>query len=125
MSARSTTEARRAGWMILGLLAIPVVSVSSVALLADVASTTDPTALVVGIPATLGGLVMGALVFRVARAVHSGAVAVRALLSVVAVGADRLVDLVVPGIVERRSVRPVLVLMPARVGRRGPPVSRR
>lgn len=121
VSTRSQTEARRAAWMILGLLAIPVLSVTSAALVADAASSTDPVAAVVGIPATLGGLLMGALVFRLARVVHSGAVALRAHLLGAGVGALG----VVAEAVRPRSVsaerRPSLVLVPARVGRRGPP----
>ena len=125
VSPRPTSEARRAGWMILGLLAIPVFSVSSVALVADVASTTDPTAAVVGIPATLAGLLMGALVFRLARVARSGAIAVRAIFTAMFADVDRLVVSATDALVADAALRPAHVLVPARVGRRGPPGSRR
>lgn len=125
VSPRPASEARRAGWMILGLLAIPVFSVTSVALLADVASTTDPTAAVVGVPATLAGLVMGALVFRLARVARSGAIAVRAILTAVFADVDRLIVSTTDALVADAAMRPALVLVPASVGRRGPPASRR
>jgi len=111
--------------MILGLLAIPVFSVTSVALLADVASTTDPTAAVVGVPATLAGLVMGALVFRLARVARSGAIAVRAILTAVFADVDRLVVAATDALVADATPRPARVLVPSRVGRRGPPTSQR
>jgi hypothetical protein len=111
--------------MIFGLLAIPILSVSSAALLADVASTTDPAAAVVGIPATLGGLVMGALVFRLARVAHSGAVAVRAVLLRLAGDARLLVDRVSRPSSPGAAMRPALLLVASRQGQRGPPVSLR
>jgi hypothetical protein len=111
--------------MIFGLFAIPVLSVTSVALAADVASTTDPTAALVGIPATLAGLVTGALVFRLARVAHSGAVAVRAVFAALFVGVDHLVVSAAGAFLADAIRRPALVLVPARVGRRGPPVLRR
>lgn len=119
------SEARRAGWMILGLLAIPVASVTTVALLADVASTTDPAAAMAGIPATLGGLVMGALVFRLGRAAYSGAVALRAIVLAHTADVRPAVAHGWRSLVAGAEVRPALVLVPARVGRRGPPVRSR
>jgi hypothetical protein len=111
--------------MILGLLAIPVFSVTSVALVADVASTTDPTAAVVGIPATLAGLLMGALVFRLARVARSGAIAVRAIFTAMFADVDRLVVSATDALVADAALRPAHVLVPSRVGRRGPPGARR
>ena len=111
--------------MILGLFAIPVLSVSSAALLADVASTTDPAAAAVGIPATLAGVVMGALVFRLARVAHTGAIAVRAILSAGRAQAYRLLVGVSHPVVGTMGTWPAPVLVPARVGRRGPPLSLR
>lgn len=125
MGRRPPSEARRAGWMILGLLAIPVLSVSSVALLADVASTTNPAAAVTGIPATLAGLLAGALMFRVARAARSGAVAAWAILAARVGEVDRHLLAVGETLVVGAAVRPVHVLVPSRVGRRGPPRFRR
>lgn len=111
--------------MILGLFAIPFLSVTTAALLADVASTTDPAAAAVGIPATLGGVVMGTLVFRLARAARSGAVALRAVLLSRLGGGDRFVGATSHRVVTIVGLRPAPVLVPARVGRRGPPPSRR
>lgn len=110
--------------MILGLFAIPFLSVTGAALLADVASTTDPAAAAIGIPATLGGVVMGALVFRLARAARSGAVALRAVLARLG-GGDRFVGATSRQVLTVVGLRPAPVLVPARVGRRGPPLSRR
>lgn len=107
--------------MILGLLAIPVLSVTSAALVADIASTTDPTAALVGIPATLGGVVTGALVLRVIRSVHTGAIAVwHAVLTAIR-HAGAAIDLAVTALVvdDVRSARPAVA--PVAVGRRGPP----
>ena len=118
---RQHSEAGRAGWMIFGLLAIPFLSVTSVALVADVASTTDPTAAAVGIPATLFGVLVGSLVFRLARAARSGAVALRDGLVAAAGAAPRIPEVAQP-LMAGVSPRPQLVLVPARVGRRGPPV---
>jgi len=108
--------------MILGLLAIPILSVSSAAMLADVASTTDPAAAAVGIPATLGGVVMGALVFRLARVMRSGAVAIRAVITAAHARAERVLTSVSSPISLSSSLRPATVLVPTRVGKRGPPV---
>ena len=121
VSQHSVSEARRAGWMILGLLAIPVLSVTSVALVADVASTTNPVAPAVGVPATLAGLMAGAAVFRLARAVHSGTVAVRAMFAALRGAVDRQVLAVATVLVPGATIRPARVLVPSRVGRRGPP----
>jgi hypothetical protein len=111
--------------MILGLFAIPFVTVSGVALFADVASTTDPAAAAVGIPAALGGVLVGGLVFHVARVMHSGAVALRgALLAAVEYHVAVVTDQVI-GRVPRNAIRPAVVLVPASVGRRGPPFSSR
>lgn len=124
-SAPQRSDAGRAAWMILGLVAIPFLSVSSVALAVDVASTTDPAAALIGIPATFGGVLMGALVFRLGRFVQSGAVALRrarfrALVPAFGPGGIRSVCLSpVP------VARPALVFVPASVGRRGPPFSSR
>jgi hypothetical protein len=107
--------------MIFGLVAIPVLSVTSAALVADVASTTDPAAAAVGIPATLGGVVMGALVFRLARVACSGAVTLRALLLARPAAGRRLVAEVSHAVAPIAVLRPAPVLVPTRVGRRGPP----
>lgn len=117
-------EARRAAWMIFGLLAIPVLSVTSVALLADVASTTDPAAALAGIPATLGGVATGVLVFRLARAAHSGAVALRAVVLRLCGDALQLLDRVNRPVSPGATARPALLLVSVRRGQRGPPVSR-
>jgi hypothetical protein len=111
--------------MILGLLAIPFVTVSGVAVSADVASTTDPAAAAIGIPALLGGVMVGALVFHVARVMHSGAVALcGALLAVIDHRVSAVADLMVR-CAPRTAIRPAVVLVPASVGRRGPPLSSR
>lgn len=108
--------------MILALLAIPVVSVSSTALVADIASTTDPTAALIGVPATLGGVLTGVLVIRTIRSVRSGAAhlwhaVLRAIRHAGAV-LDTVSAPLLP--VEPWSARPAVV--PVAVGRRGPPV---
>lgn len=122
MSRNSHADARRAVWMIFGLLAIPVFSVTSAALLVDIACTTDPAAAVAGIPAVFGGVITGALCFRLARSVHSGvADAWAMLLASVAAG----LAAVTSGPRLRPSLgapRPALAFVPAGIGRRGPPV---
>lgn len=111
--------------MILALLAIPVLTVTSVALVADVASTTNPVAAAVGVPATLAGLMAGAVVFRLARVVHSGSVAVRALFAALRGEVDRQVLALSAPLVAGVTRRPAPLLVPSRVGRRGPPRIRR
>ncbi|MEM7140074.1 MAG: hypothetical protein AAF548_03515 [Actinomycetota bacterium] len=122
MTRRPTSDARRAVWLILGLLAIPFVSVTSAALVADLASTTDPTAALVGIPATLGGVITAVLVSRLARSLQGGAVAVREALARAIRHAGGVVDIVSASLTP--LARPVLqpAPVPATVGRRGPPV---
>jgi len=122
VSRRPRSEASHAAWMILGLLAIPVLSVTSTAMVADVASSTDPATAAVGIPATLGGVVMGSLVFRLARAMHSGAIALRGFLFAAPPSATNLLEANSSRLPLVAMVRPALVLVPSRVGRRGPPV---
>lgn len=111
--------------MILGLLAIPFLSVTAVSVLADVASTTDPTAALVGVPATLGGVLSGGLVVRLVRAAHSGAVALGAVLATLARGAHRPDVSAARPMPASATLRPAVVMVPARVGRRGPPYLRR
>lgn len=117
-------DARRAVWMIFGLLAIPFLAVTSTALAADIASTTDPTAALIGVPATLIGVAFGIGILRLAAAMRSGAVAVcTALLA----AADRGAAMTEParGLrVPTLAVRPMLVLLPVSTGRRGPPFVR-
>ncbi len=92
--------------MILGLLAIPFVTVSGVALFADVASTTDPAAATIGIPAALGGVLVGGLIFHVALVMHSGAVALRgALLATVERRVAEVTDRAIRR-VSRAAIRP-------------------
>lgn len=123
MTTAPRSEARRAGWMILGLLAIPFLSVTGVALLADIASTTDPGSAAVGVPALLGGVVTAALVVRLARAVHSGTVALRAAL-LHAFDHGRVLSVATARpIVPSALLAPALLVVPAPVGRRGPPRS--
>jgi hypothetical protein len=117
-------DARRAVWMIFGLLAIPFLAVTSAALAADIASTTDPTAALIGVPATLIGVAFGVGILRLAAAMHSGAVAVCAALLA---AADRGAAMIEPlrGLrVPTQAVRPMPVLLPVSTGRRGPPFVR-
>lgn len=123
VSHTPTSDARRAGWMILGLLAVPVLSVTSAALVADMAAATDPTSAAIGVPATLGGVLMGSLVFRLVRAVRCGAVALRTVLRALGGGVDSGAAATLRPLVPGSFERPVLLLVPAQVGRRGPPVS--
>ncbi|MEQ8839617.1 MAG: hypothetical protein RIB98_01440 [Acidimicrobiales bacterium] len=125
MSSTPASDARRAGWMILGLLAVPVLSVSSAAMLADVAATTDPASAAVGIPATLVGVLMGCVVFRLGRAVGSGVVALRTMLRALAPGSGSSAVAVADARRPSPFVRPAYLLVPAQVGRRGPPVALR
>ncbi|MDW3218919.1 MAG: hypothetical protein R8F63_09935 [Acidimicrobiales bacterium] len=115
-------DAARAVWMILGLLAIPVLSVTSTALVADIASTTDPAAALVGIPAVLGGVITGALVFRLARTLRSGVIdAWSTLLASLAPSISLVAP--APGWAPAAvAQRPRVAFVPAGVGRRGPPV---
>lgn len=107
--------------MILGLLAIPVLSVTATALLADIASTTDPAAAAVGVPAVLGGVVTGALVFRLGRSIHSGVVDAWATLLAAFAAAVTVVDATVAHLAPALGHRPGAAFIPADVGRRGPP----
>jgi hypothetical protein len=105
-----------------GIAAIPFVSVTLVAVVADVASTSDPAAGFKGLAALAAGLVMGILVLRVIAAVRAG-------VSIARIAVERMVDqaiaeLVIPvcrlaPVVGDR--RPHVAFVPSEIGRRGPP----
>ena len=124
VTTAAARDARQAVWMIFGLLAIPFLAVTSTALAADAASTTDPAAALIGVPATLIGVAFGVGILRLAASVRSGAVAVcTALLA----AADRGAAMAEParGLrVLTLTVRPMLVLLPVLTGRRAPPFVR-
>jgi hypothetical protein len=111
--------------LILMLLAIPFASVTAAAVMADVASTTDPSVALAGLPASAGGVVVGLGVVRLARTVVAGARLVQvALLGLVRTVAGLLDGTATVSVVRPTSV-PVPVFVPASTGRRGPPSSRR
>lgn len=111
--------------MILGLLAIPFLTVTATSLLADVASTTDPAAALTGVPAAFCGVLCGGLFLRLVRAAHSGAVALGARCASLASVAIRLVVVVPSPAPDAANLRPAVAMVPSRVGRRGPPTPRR
>ncbi|MDG2026187.1 MAG: hypothetical protein P8J50_03700 [Acidimicrobiales bacterium] len=121
MSNRARSDARRAAWMILGLLAIPFLSVTSVAIVADIASTTDPVAALIGIPATMFGAVVGALVLHLARSLQTGAVALWSALLRVTQEAGHVADSTAARLVPTRLLTARPAVVPVAVGRRGPP----
>ncbi|MEZ5166614.1 MAG: hypothetical protein R2695_08995 [Acidimicrobiales bacterium] len=125
MTAGSAPQNRHFGVLLAGLLAIPFLSVTTATLVADVASTTDPRAAVIGIPATLIGLAIGLCVLRLARVAHDGAVAVCGAL--VRSWQQQLArtDLPAATVLPRREIQPSFVFVPAATGRRGPPFSSR
>lgn len=118
----ANTPRRRTGVVIGGIAAIPFVSVTMVAALADVASTTDPAAGFQGLGALGAGLAMGLLVLRMIGAVRAG-------LSIARIAVERLVDQVIadlaipvrPLAISVGERRPQLAFVPSEVGRRGPP----
>jgi hypothetical protein len=107
--------------MILGLLAIPFLSVTSVAIVADIASTTDPVAALIGIPATMFGAVVGALVLHLARSLQTGAVALWSALLRVTQEAGHVADSTAARLVPTRLLTARPAVVPVAVGRRGPP----
>lgn len=125
VSSHRGSPRRGAGWLLAALVAIPFVSVTSVALLADVASTTDPMAMVVGIPALLVGVVAAYLSARVIRGMHNGAVALRVALRRLSAAVDAVVLQVATALRSPTEGRTDLLVAPVVVGRRGPPFSSR
>lgn len=113
------------GIVIAGMAAIPFVTVTFAATMADLASTSGSPHGVAGILALVGGLIMGLLITRVISGVRTG-------LGVARIALERLADQIVrdigrvrdagrplDGRVHRR--RPALAFVPAEIGRRGPP----
>jgi hypothetical protein len=108
---------------VLGLLAIPLASVSTAALLGDVASSPDRLGLVWGLAATVVGIAMGLVAVGVTRAaaVAFGSV-VAALVRWSSLGSGSvLVPLPMPTPVAVVVV-PVTAAHRASIRRRGPPV---
>lgn len=116
-----TAAPSHAGWLLAGLVAIPFASVTSVALLADVASTTDPVAFV-GIPALLAGVAAAYLAARAVRGVHRGAVLLRLALRSALATLESVADQALTSLRSPTAHRTDLVLVPLVVGRRGPPL---
>ena len=106
------------------LVAIPVASVSSVALLFDVASSADPSRVLVGIAGLALGLASGALSRRGLRSLRRQAQSVT--LGVLALIGRLTSTVTVRGASptwspRRHHAAAALIFVPSDVGRRGPP----
>ena len=114
---------QRTGAMMTGLAAIPVVVVTTMVWLGDVASSTDGRDAVAGGLGLLGGLVMGLLVHRMVVSVDVCARSIGCRLRLVALRLGRVPTTSTPRSRLRISVAvaAAAVFVPAEVGRRGPP----
>ena len=125
MSCPPHGASRHTGLAIAGIAAIPFLSVSAAAWLGDTASSTDPREAVAGGLALIGGLVMGLLVRRLVMTVDRR---VRGAVQLLVSALRRLPGTSLEprfGLERLRSgsrLVPVLVFVPAEVGRRGPPI---
>jgi len=110
------------------IFAIPALSVTSVALVADIASNTDPARVGVGMLGLALGLALGLLARRavvfVQRHVRSIALSWLEMVGRLTAVAPAYLDQTrwVP---HRRQTAAALVFVPSDVGRRGPPRQRR
>ncbi len=109
--------------MMTGIAAIPVVVVTTMVWLGDVASSTDGRDAVAGGLGLLGGLVMGLLVHRMVVSVNVCARSIGCRLQLVALRLGRVPTMSTPRSRLRSSVAvaAAAVFVPAEVGRRGPP----
>jgi len=72
MTPADRTSQRHATLSVLGILAIPIASVSSAALIAGPVSSADPVGVVTGIVASLAGVFVGLVILRAVRATIEG-----------------------------------------------------
>lgn len=119
-----TTTPRGTGLAIASIAAIPFIAVTSVAWLGNVASQTEPTVAIGAGLALAGGLLMGLLVRRLVTTVDRRLRHIaRRLLRIVARFFER--PSAAPAahpLAAGLGLAPARVFVPARVGRRGPPV---
>lgn len=115
-------SADRTGLAIAALAAIPVVSVSGVALVADVASHTDPGRMWLGLVAVGAGIASGLVAVRVVRAADEGFVSLSAAI-VRWFGPAPAAAVTVPSLrpPSRPELVPAVVAVRRAVRRRGPP----
>lgn len=113
----------RTGWVIAALAAIPVLSVSAVALVSDIASGTDPARLWSGLVASAAGAVGGLLVVRLIRAVNAGLLSLSTAI-LRWFGSERSITVLgrAIGPARRPVLAPVTATAPGAVRRRGPPL---
>ncbi|MEO0493012.1 MAG: hypothetical protein AAF081_06320 [Actinomycetota bacterium] len=124
MATSTPSTPRHTGLLLAGLLAIPVVSVTTAARLGDVASTTNPRDAVAGGLALLVGVALGLVVRRLVVTVDTR---VRGVVRFVAATLQPLPGAItetvrVSGRLLDEAAMPRLAFVPAETGRRGPPV---